>query len=186
MKGKTKQWLTQESYQLNKSLSHQTNSSRTQTWLNSPKKLLYMCNVLLTDREITRHEREESHKESFFTFKQEADTDPKDFWALSQNHWFLSELKTRLSGFDLLPTFMHHLKLNLATSITKCYKEPHVWYSTYTQNISTEGNYINKSYLISEAQHRKLWLWEFEGAILRNISETCKIFGILMDVFTYP
>lgn len=55
------------------------NSSGTQTWLNSPKKRLYIYNVLLTDREITRHEQEEKHKGSCFTFKQKADTDPEDF-----------------------------------------------------------------------------------------------------------
>lgn len=49
------------------------------------------------------------------------------------------------SGFDLLTAFMHHLKLNLAISITKCYKEPHAWYCTYIENISTQGNYINTS-----------------------------------------
>lgn len=64
------------------------NSSRTQTWLNSPKKLFCICNVLLTDREITRHEWGEKHK-----FKHKADPDPKDLWALPGYHLFLSKLK---------------------------------------------------------------------------------------------
>lgn len=46
------------------------NSSGTQTWFYSPKKRLYIYNVLLTDREITRQEWEEKHKGSCFTFKQ--------------------------------------------------------------------------------------------------------------------
>lgn len=64
------------------------NSSRTQTCLNSPKKLFPIYNVLLTGREITRHEWEEKHK-----FKQKADPDPADLWAVSGYHLFLSELK---------------------------------------------------------------------------------------------
>lgn len=69
------------------------NSSRTQTWLNSPKKLFYIYNVLLTHREITRHEWEEKHQGSCFTSKQKADPDPAGLWAASQYHLFLSELK---------------------------------------------------------------------------------------------
>jgi len=66
------------------------NSPTTQTWLNSPKKLLYIYNMLLKDRERTRCEWKEKRKGSCDVFKQKADVDPEHFSAASPYHFFLS------------------------------------------------------------------------------------------------